>query len=335
LAKNPADRFQSAGEMARALTAAVEMKAEPKVEREEKPAAVKRPEPVHLSRHVPPHGTMPEAVPSTVERLQPFEPEMILIPAGEFLMGSDPTKDKYAEEREQPQYTLYLPDYYLAKTPVTNAQYAAFVQATGHTQPEHWKGGKPPRGKEEHPVVNVSWNDAVAYCGWLSGVTGESYFLPSEAEWGKGARGSDGRIYPWGNHWDAERCNSKEGGKGGTTVVGAYPQGASPYGLLDMAGNVWEWTRSLQRRARWESGFKSYYNPEDVWENLKASDFVVLRGGAFNGSRRLVRCAYRLMHLPLHFYWNIGFRVVVPPRLPSGPFDPSTGLRAGRTGSVL
>jgi serine/threonine protein kinase len=314
LAKNPADRFQSAGEMARALTAAVEMKAKPKVEREEKPAVAKKPEPVHPSHHMPPHDTMPEAVPSTVmERLQPFEPEMILIPAGEFLMGSDPTNDKYAEDREQPQYTLYLPDYYLAKTPVTNTQYAAFVQATGYEQPEHWVGSELPRGKEDHPVVNVSWNDAAAYCGWLSEVTSKSYILPSEAEWEKGARGSDGRIYPWGNQWGAERCNSKEGGKEDTTPVGAYPKGVSPYGLLDMAGNVWEWTRSLRGRTRWEPGFKSPYNPEEGWENLEASDFVVVRGGAFNGSRRVVRCAYRLRYLPLSFYWNIGFRVVAPP----------------------
>jgi formylglycine-generating enzyme required for sulfatase activity/predicted Ser/Thr protein kinase len=324
LAKNPADRFQSAGEMAQALTAAAETKAEPEVERGKKPAVVKKPEPVRPFRHAPPHGIMPEVMPSTVmERLQPFEPEMILIPAGEFLMGSDPTKDKYAEEREQPQYTLYLPDYYLAKTPLTNTQYAAFVQATGYEQPELWKGGKPPRGKEDHPVVNVSWNDAAAYCAWLSEVTGKSYFLPSEAEWEKGARGSDGRIYPWGNQWDAERCNSKAGGQGVTTPVGAYPQGASPYGLLDMAGNVWEWTRSLQGQTQWEPGFEHPYNLEDGWDNLKDSDFVVLRGGAFNGSRRLVRCAYRLRYLPLRFYWNIGFRVVVPP---SSPLAPSTSL---------
>ncbi len=104
----------------------------------------------------------------------PFEPELILIPAGEFLMGSDPQKDKDAQEREQPQHKLYLPDYYIAKTPTTNAQYAAFVEATGYKAPSDWpesktgflKKGKPqlPPGKESHPVVNVSWNDIMAYC---------------------------------------------------------------------------------------------------------------------------------------------------------------------------
>jgi formylglycine-generating enzyme required for sulfatase activity len=186
-----------------------------------------------------------QQLPTILELSQPFEPEMILIPAGEFLMGSDPSVDKDAWYSEQPQHTLYLPDYYLAETPVTNAQYAAFVQATDHTPPEHWVGGEPPEGKKDHPVVNVSWHDAMAYCRWLAGVTGKPYCLPSEAQWEKGARGSDGRIYPWGNQWDAERCNSWEGGKRDSTSVWAYPQGASPYGLLDMAGNVFEWTRSL------------------------------------------------------------------------------------------
>ncbi len=136
---------------------------------------------------------------------------MILIPAGEFLMGSDPQKDSDTEDNEQPQHLLYLPDYYLGKTPVTNAQYRAFVQATGYQRPEDWAEGRPPRDKEDHPVVNVSWYDAVTYCRWLSEVTGKSYSLPSEAEWEKGARGTDGRIYPWGNQWDETRCNSSQG----------------------------------------------------------------------------------------------------------------------------
>jgi formylglycine-generating enzyme required for sulfatase activity len=232
-----------------------------------------------------------------------FEPEMILIPAGDFLMGSDPSVDKRAQDDEQPQHTLSLPDYHLAKTPLTNAQYAAFVEATNYKQPEHWKGGKPPKGKEDHPVVWVSWHDAVAYCNWLSGVTGRPYRLPSEAQWEKGARGTDGRIYPWGNQWDAERCNSEEGGPKDTTPVGAYPQGASPYGLLDMAGNVWEWTRSIH---------KSYpYDPDDGREDLEAEDPRVLRGGAFDDVARHIRCAYRSGFIPSGLSWASGFRVCV------------------------
>jgi len=184
-------------------------------------------------------------------------------------------------EDEQPQHTLYLPDYYLARTPVTNAQYAAFVQASGHRHPEHWKGGKAPEGKRDHPVVNVSWYDAEAYCKWLAKVTGKAYGLPSEAEWEKGARGSDGRIYPWGDEWDSERCNSREGDERGTTPVGAYPRGASPYGLLDMAGDVWEWTRSFVR------GYP--YDPADGREDPGGGRHRVLRGGSWDFQRG-VRC---------------------------------------------
>ena len=237
-----------------------------------------------------------------MERSQPFEPEMILIPASEFLMGSDPKKDKGAEDDEQPQHTLYLPDYYLAKTPVTNAQYAAFVQATSRRQPEHWKGGNPPGGKEDHPVVYVSWHDAAAYCHWLADVTGKPYRLPSEAEWEKGARGSDGRIYPWGNRWDAERCNSVEGSLHNTTPVGAYPEGASPYGLLDMAGNVWEWV------ADW---YDSSYYSQSPGRNPPGPDsgeLRVLRGGSWFYDPHIVRSAHRGWLNPVARYYDVGFR---------------------------
>ena len=305
-----------------------------RVKRKQKPAVVKKPEPVRPPRHEPPHGTIPETVPLTVmERSQPFEPEMILIPAGEFLMGSDPSVDKDARDNEQPQHTLYLPDYYLAETPVTNAQYAAFVQATGHRQSYHWESRKSPEGKEDHPVIYVSWYDAVAYCHWLAEVTGKPYRLPSEAEWEKGARGNDGRIYPWGNQWDAERCNSLEGRKRDTTPVDAYPQGASPYGLLDVAGNVWEWTRSLWGEGFGEPSFKYPYDPADGREDLGAPGVIlrVLRGGAFDHNRWVVRCACRFRVAPNLFGWNGGFRVVVSP---VSPLAPSTSLRAS-SGQVL
>jgi formylglycine-generating enzyme required for sulfatase activity len=246
---------------------------------------------------------------------KPFEPEMILIPAGEFLMGSDPQQDEAAYDAEQPQHRLYLPDYYLAKTPVTNAQYLAFVQETHDTPPRHWTEGRPPRGKEDHPVVEVSWYDAMEYCRWLSRAAGKSYSLSSEAEWEKGARGIDGRIYPWGDGWDTNQSNSKEGGQEDTTPVEAYPQGTSPYGVLDMAGNVWEWTRSLWGRDVSNIDFRYPYNPEDGRENLHAPKNAsrIARGGAFWGSPSDVRCALRYCMEPDSQSHYCGFRVVMHP----------------------
>jgi formylglycine-generating enzyme required for sulfatase activity len=255
------------------------------------------------------------AGPPAVERREPFEPELILIPAGEFLMGSDPNQDKGASDDDQPQHRLYLPEYYMAKKPVTNAQYAYFVSATGHYTPEGWKRGEPPAGKQHHPVVNVSWLDANAYCRWLSNMTGRPYRLPSEAEWEKAARGTDGRIYPWGDEPpDERRCNFNDQ-LGDTTPVGKYsPLGASPYGCMNMSGNVWEWTLSLWGKENLE--FKYPYDPNDGREDLGARDDIrrVCRGGAFDSDQRLVRCASRAGGYPNSGYTVIGFRVCVGPR---------------------
>ena len=216
-----------------------------------------------------------------------FEPEMILIPAGEFLMGSDPQKDKDAGAAEQPQHTLYLPDYTIAKTPVTNAQYAEFVRDTGIVAPpEHWRKGKPPPDELDHPVVSVSWHDAVAYCDWLAVRTGKPYHLPSEAEWEKAARGTDGRIYPWGDRWYPKWCNTAEGGVGDTTPVGAYSRGASPYGLLDMAGNVWEWCLT-----KWAGNYEGYAEKERELQDVEGDAARVVRGGSFYDHRYDARCA--------------------------------------------
>jgi len=229
------------------------------------------------------------------------EPEWVHIPAGEFWMGSE-----HGDRDEQPLHRLYLDTFWIARVPITNAQYHLFTQATGHRPPEGWEENRPPKGQESHPVVSVSWDDAIAYCQWLSQVTGKAITLPSEAEWEKAARGDrDAREYPWGDSFDLTHCNSWELGLGDTTPVGIFPNGASPYGCLDIAGNVWEWTRSLWRDYP--------YDPKDGRQDLESRHPRVVRGGAFDGDRWYVRCACRYWNYPDALHWNYGFRLVVSP----------------------
>jgi serine/threonine-protein kinase len=247
-------------------------------------------------------------------------------------MGSDPKKDEDAESNEQPQHKVSLDEYFIGKYPVTNVQYAAFVQAERRQVPRHWKNGKIPAGKEQHPVVNVSWEDAVAFCKWASQATGRMIALPTKAQWEKAARGAppsvppfspaqagvnlvhyegenrgrQGGLYPWGDEPpDANRCNFGNQ-VGDTTPVGRYsPQGDSPYGCADMAGNVWEWC------ADWYGG--DYYqksptrNPSGPAEGYAR----VLRGGAFFNNRRFARCSYRDRLAPNYWSDDDGFRVGV------------------------
>ncbi len=164
--------------------------------------------------------------------------EMVRIPAGEFIMGSDSRLSD-----EGPAHRVYLPDYYMDKYEVTNLQYRAFIEDTGRRSPRHFRNRTYPPGKADHPVTFVSWFDARDYCRWAG------KRLPTEQEWEKAARGTDGRIFPWGDQFDIDRANTPVrwealGRRGDTTPVGAFPEGASPYGLHDMSGNVWEWTAS-------------------------------------------------------------------------------------------
>ena len=242
------------------------------------------------------------------------EPVWVEIPASEFWMGGERYDD------EKPIHKVDLERYWIAKTPVTNAQYRLFVEATGRAAPTHWENGSIQRGMESHPVVNVTWHDALAYCRWLSKATGKVITLPSEAEWEKAARGGvDKREYPWGDAWKEGYCNSDELGVNGTTPVGIFPEGKSPFGCLEMVGNVWEWTRS-----HWGRAYP--YVVDDGRENLEAGNDVlrVLRGGSFNLNRDLARCAYRNYRSPDHWSVSLGFRVVVSlsreaPSLPFGP----------------
>lgn len=210
-------------------------------------------------------------------------PEVVEIPAGPFLMGSDQAERSAGYELDEIAYghnRTRLWGWYdqerqlgpaetgpfaISRTPITNRQYAAFIAATGHPAPDvdpetwaayklnhsyeetrrfAWINGRPPAGREDHPVVLVSYADALAYADWLSGLTGRTWRLPSEAEWEKAARGTDGRRFPWGNFWNPTVLNSNDQGPFDTLPVGSFPKGASPFGLLDPAGQVFEWTGS-------------------------------------------------------------------------------------------
>ncbi|GAB4414103.1 MAG: formylglycine-generating enzyme family protein [Anaerolineae bacterium] len=199
-------------------------------------------------------------------------------------------------------HPVYLAAYTIGKYPITNQLYQSFVTASNHPAPADWREGHYPEVLGNHPVVNVSWYDALAYCRWLSQTTGQIYRLPSEAEWEKAARGTDGRPYPWGFEFDKTRCNTGEAGLGWTTPVDAYPGGASPYGVMDLIGNVWEWCSSL---------FVDYpYAPNDGREDLNAEGWRVLRGGSWFDMEWGARAARRLSGPPDSLGRNTGFRVV-------------------------
>ena len=230
--------------------------------------------------------------------------EFVRVPAGVFLMGSDPIKDKHARLEEQPQHTVSLDEYLIGKYPVTNRQYLAFMQSTKRKPPVHWVSNKMPIGKESHPVVKVGWQDAWDFCEWAAKISGAPVCLPSEAEWEKAARGTDGRIYPWGDQSpDAQRRNFNFNVKD-TTLVGNYsPQGDSPYGCADMAGNVWEWV------ADWYAGDYYKNSPDSNPGGPSDGDYRILRGGSWDFSNDIsVRSAIRIRIVPAMTFDDYGFR---------------------------
>jgi formylglycine-generating enzyme required for sulfatase activity len=182
--------------------------------------------------------------------------DMVEIPAGPFTMGND-----QADPEDAPAHEVDVPAYEIDRFEVTNADFAAFAQATGYvTDPEKagkksWRDGFG-ADKANHPVTRVTWNDAAAYCEWL----GKQ--LPTEAEWEKAARGTDGRAFPWGNDWDPSKADVKATGLRGTAAVGSFGAGASPYGIEDMAGNVWEWTADWYQAYPGNSTSDPYYGEQ-------------------------------------------------------------------------
>lgn len=257
-----------------------------------------------------------EITPPVTNHMKP--PLMIEIKEGEFLMGTSADNIKLLQLKEsdwayewsdnelfaaeQSQHTVQLPAFEIAKYPVTNAEYHAFIWDVGHRLPRDWIGFTFREDTEDHPVVCVSRMDVDAYIRWLNQKTSMNFRLPTEAEWERAARGTDGRLYPWGNTFDPWRCNTAESLKKGTTPVGTYsPSGDSPSGVADMVGNVWEWT---------ESPFVPYpYNPNSTVDDVKARGRYVVRGGAWYYTRKLARCAAREGILANYLSPSIGFRL--------------------------
>jgi formylglycine-generating enzyme required for sulfatase activity len=224
------------------------------------------------------------------------------LPGGSFAMGSD-----RGRQNQRPVHRVTLSPFWISRFPVTNGDYAISVQETGKQPPEHWEDGKVPAGLENHPVVRVAWSDAEAFCTWLtrrlqSARRKGKAALPTEAQWEFAARGEEGREYPWGSEPpDARRANF-DGNAGGTTPVGAYPAGATPEGVHDLAGNVWEWCRDR---------FGAYSN-EDQRDPTGPGQGTsrVLRGGSFLSEPSALRGASRYDNRPGGRYDVFGFRVV-------------------------
>jgi formylglycine-generating enzyme required for sulfatase activity len=256
----------------------------------------------------------------------PVAPDLARIPAGDFLMGAAD-----GEEDERPARRVFVSEFLIGRFPVTNDEYARFVRATGHpvpavrglplvagsgrdglfrelATPYAWSDdGNPPAGRGSHPVSLVRYDDAVAYCRWLSETTDRLVRLPTEAEWEKAARGGlEGRLYPWGDEIDQSRANFLPDvslkRQRGTQPVGSYP--ANGYGLFDIAGNVWEWVSDWYRADYYESA--EYINPKGPGSGT----FRVLRGGSWvNDNVSFLRCAHR-HRVPQDTYaYSVGFRV--------------------------
>lgn len=213
------------------------------------------------------------------------------IPAGKVTLEGK--KGSYIHEGQK--QTFDVPAFAISKYPVTNKQYAEYVMETGK-EPKYWNDSK--WNASLQPVVGVTWHDTIAFCEWLSQKTGDKILLPTEQQWQRAAQGDDNRVYPWGNQWDASQCNNIESNTGKTSPVTTYEgKGDSPYEVVDMSGNAWEWCLTA-----WETGV----NDVDEIKILR-----VLRGGSFNYDSNSLRCASRYDVNPYDWNYNGGFRCVV------------------------
>ncbi len=227
-----------------------------------------------------------------------IEPDMILIPAGSFMMGSDSN-----ETNEKPAHQVTLNAFYIGKFEITNRQYKAFIEFTGLKPPSTWEDGNFPEQLADHPITGITWEDAYAYCDWLSDFAKKKYRLPTEAEWERAARGGLKEMkFPWGNDINKLRANFGKNYSEGTTPAGKIKP--NEFGVCDMAGNVAEWT------ADW---FLDEYYAQSSKENPKGPDNgskKVVRGGSWRDDPEDIRVSVRKYESPTSASEYIGFRVV-------------------------
>ncbi len=241
------------------------------------------------SGRAPEQSLQPSPAPPTGENSKPIAaPEgMVFVSGGTFKMGRDD-----GDDLERPAHVVEVKPFFIDRNEVTNEEYRRFILATKRRPPAHWIGGKIPDGQMKLPVVNVSWSDANAYARWAN------KRLPTEAEWEFAARGADGRVYPWGNAWRPGYANAGQGSKGRISEAGSYTAGASPFGALDMSGNVWEWTAS---------DFNDYPGRQAP-SALASSGLKVIRGGAYDAPPKNATATYRGAVSPDRVYDKTGFR---------------------------
>lgn len=220
---------------------------------------------------------------------------MMLVPAGPFVMGNN--NDYFDNDfDEQPRHVVDLPPFYADIYPVTNQDYKSFIDATGHRFPEYWSdSGDIPDDKERHPVTGVTFADATAFAAW------KGRRLPTEQEWEKAARGTEGLRWPWGNQFDKSKANV---GSRSTTPVDAHPEGCNAYGLCDMAGNVWEWTTT------WYAPYPDAPPNRAILRFLNDT-YLSVRGGSHSSDIGSARGADRGIKKPNEFGPQLGFRTVL------------------------
>ena len=222
-----------------------------------------------------------------------IELQLVPVYAGRFLMGSKET-DQNALPDEKPLHEVVLADYWIGKNPVTVSQYARFVEVSGYK----YQFKQNLTSKANHPMAGLTWEDAQAFCAWIGGR------LPTEAEWEKAARGTDGRTYPWGDKWFTNNANTDELGIEGTSPIFLCPKGVSPYGCLDMSGNVWEWCSD------WYA--KNYYkrSPSVSPQGPEKGFYRVIRGGSWANLPKDCRITRRGAYIGNAQNFDVGFRIV-------------------------